>query len=235
MRGLRALVAGLSTASRSCSRGTVRRRRVGGARQQRDVGGELGELALDRAEPLVDGGERVGAVGLQLGEPLVEPVDAVLDALEALGDRAQAARQPLDVGGRRDVERAQRGLLGLRGLLARLERPRERAVDQRVLQQILRQLAEGVLALLGEPTPQPLVCHGVPPALRSNSGQSGHASAHPERHPGRGRRALDLRSRLRCRIAPTRSPRIDRKVTPDPSFFIACAPVPLDSFPYLAG
>ena len=53
----------------------------------------------------------------------VEPVDAVLDALEPLGDGAQPARQALDVGRGRDVQRAQRGLLRLAGALARLERP----------------------------------------------------------------------------------------------------------------
>ena len=84
------------------------------------------------------------------GEALVEAVDAVLDALEALGDRAHAAREALEVGRRGDVERADRDLLRLGGLLARLERAGDRAVDERVLEQVLGELAEGVLALPGE-------------------------------------------------------------------------------------
>ena len=123
-----------------------RGRRVDGAGQQRRP-----RRPASRAGPRSRRGarrrrERVAAVG-ELGEPLVEPVDAVLDALEALRDRPQPPREPLDVGRRRDVERAERGLLGLARALARLEGPGDRAVDQRVLQQVLRQLAEGVLAL----------------------------------------------------------------------------------------
>ena len=99
-----------------------------------------------------------------LGQPLVEPVDRLLDALHPLGHRAQPARQPLDVGRRRDVERAHRGLLRLHGALARLERPRDRGVHERVLEQLLGELAERVLALAGDPVAQPalgVVCHGV--------------------------------------------------------------------------
>ena len=47
-------------------------------------------------------------------EPLLEPVDRVLDALEPLRERAQAAGDALDVGRRGQVEGAHRGLLGLR-------------------------------------------------------------------------------------------------------------------------
>ena len=42
------------------------------------------------------------------------------------------------------------------GVLARLEGAGDRAVDQRVLQQVLRQLAQGVLALPREPVAQPV-------------------------------------------------------------------------------
>jgi hypothetical protein len=45
-----------------------------------------------------------------------------------------------------------------------LEGAADRAVDQRVLEQLLRELSERVLALFGEPVPQPVVCHRVPPA-----------------------------------------------------------------------
>ena len=61
-------------------------------------------------------------------DPVVEPVERVLDPLEALRDRPQPPGEPLDVGRRRDPEGAHRGLLGLDGLLARLERARERGV-----------------------------------------------------------------------------------------------------------
>ena len=55
------------------------------------------------------------------GDPLVEPVDRVLDPLEPLRHRPQPAGEALDVGSRRDAERAHRGLLRLDRLLARLE------------------------------------------------------------------------------------------------------------------
>ena len=84
------------------------------------------------------------------GEALVEAVDAVLDALQALGDRPHAPREALDVGGRRDVERPEGDLLSRGGLLAGLEGARDGAVDQGVLEQILGQSPEGVLALSGE-------------------------------------------------------------------------------------
>ena len=86
---------------------------------------------------------------------LVEAVDPVLDALEALGDRPHAPGEALDVGGRGDVQRAHRDLLGLGGLLARLEGAGQRAVDQRVLEQVLGELAQRVLALPGQAAAQP--------------------------------------------------------------------------------
>ena len=79
----------------------------------------------------------------------------VLDALEALRDRAQPAGDALDVGRRGDAERAHRGLLGLDGLLAGLERARHRCVHDRVGDQLLDDLAEGLLALPGERSRSP--------------------------------------------------------------------------------
>ena len=124
-------------------------------------------------------------------EPLVEPVDAVLDALEALRDRAQAPRQPLDVGRRRDVERAHRGLLRLHRALARLERPGDRAVDERVLEQILRDLARArprSAWRAGRAGPRLPSC---PPAVRSILVGAGtlpqareHAEVEAESQPG---------------------------------------------------
>jgi hypothetical protein len=43
----------------------------------------------------------------------VEALDALLDALEAQGHRAQPASEPFDVGGGGQVERAHGDLLGL--------------------------------------------------------------------------------------------------------------------------
>ena len=67
------------------------------------------------------------ARGLQAGGELVDAVlqavERLLDALEARADGAQAPGQAVDVGRRRQVERAHRGLLRGRGLLARGERP----------------------------------------------------------------------------------------------------------------
>src|SRR5512133_286433 len=110
-----------------------------GRRLPRRRRAQLDELLGDRVER-----------ELQRGQALVEAVDAVLDALQALGDRAHAPRETLDVGRRRDVQRPEGDLLSRGGRLARLEGTRDGAVDQGVLEQILRQSPEGVLALSGE-------------------------------------------------------------------------------------
>ena len=110
-----------------------------------------GEVTGDLVQPLLDalGGlrRRRGGHG---GGPVLDPVESVLDALEPLRDRAQPARQSLDVRGRRDVQRAHGRLLRLDGLLPRLERARERAVHHGVGDQLLGEPAEGVLALARE-------------------------------------------------------------------------------------
>src|SRR6185295_5946826 len=74
--------------------------------------------------------------------------------LQALRERPHAPREALDVGRRRDVERPEGHLLRRRGLLAGLEGARDGAVDQGVLEQILRQSPEGVLARSGDALPQ---------------------------------------------------------------------------------
>jgi len=84
-------------------------------------------------------------------QALVEPVEAVLDALEALRDRPHATGEALDVGGRGDVQRPHRHLLGLGRLLLRVERAREGAVEQRVLEHVLGELADRILTLAGDP------------------------------------------------------------------------------------
>ena len=55
--------------------------------------------------------------------------------------------EALDVAGRREVQRTHRDLLGLGGLVADAERARQRAVDERVLEQVLGEAAERLLAL----------------------------------------------------------------------------------------
>ena len=76
---------------------------------------------------------------------LVEAVDAVLDALQALGDRSHPAREALDVCRRGDVQRPEGHLLGLGPSRAPRRRARDRSVHQRVLEEVLGELAQGVL------------------------------------------------------------------------------------------
>ena len=59
---------------------------------------------------------------------------AVLDALQALGDRTQAPRKPFDVGGGGNVEGAERELLSLGGALSRVEGPADLARSERVVE-----------------------------------------------------------------------------------------------------
>ena len=122
-----------------------RRRRPGVERrgERAELGAELGEVVLDRAEALLGTAERRLVERL---EALVEAIDAVLDALEPLRDRPQPPGQALDVGRGRDVQRAHRRLLRLHGPLAGAEGARDRGVDDRVLEQVLRELADRVLA-----------------------------------------------------------------------------------------
>ena len=58
--------------------------------------GDLAQLLLDRRQAALE----VGGPAHRR-EALVETVDAVLDALQALGDGPHATRQALQVGGRR--------------------------------------------------------------------------------------------------------------------------------------
>ena len=99
------------------------------------------ELLLDRRQPRLDGARR---------ERAVEAVHAVLDALQPMRDGAQPPRQPFDVGSRRDVERTHRDLLRLSSLLAGVERPPDRARQQRVFEQVGERLAEPVLRVAAQ-------------------------------------------------------------------------------------
>ena len=133
-----AVAASASTAQRGA------RRRLGGAPRLAAAPAwaspcAAGELLGDRVER-----------ALEAREALVEAVDPVLDALQALGDRPQAPREALDVGGRRDVERAEGDLLGLaafsRASKARAMAPLMSGFSSRSC----ASLSEGVLALSGE-------------------------------------------------------------------------------------
>ena len=152
---LRAGLAGASsTASRSCSRGTGAGRAssvsltsfVSWPSTAASRSASAGSLRARRTQL---GGEPVDAV--------LEPVERLLDALQPGADGAQPPRQPVDVGRRRQVQRAHRRLLRVDGLLARGERPRDRAVDQRVLEQVGGELAERLLALTRQPVAQALL------------------------------------------------------------------------------
>ncbi len=90
-----------------------------------------------------------------LAQRPVDAVHAVLDALQTLRYRAQTPREPLDVGGCGNVQCAQRQLLGLGGALARVERPADRACDQRVLDQVDERPADLVLGAGGQALAQP--------------------------------------------------------------------------------
>ena len=148
-RPSRALAPYSVTVRRSCARGTGS---SPGATDSRSA-------AMSRAISSSRSVRRPRADSLRRDrrEPLLEPVERVLDPLEPLRHRAQPPREPLDVGRRRDVERPHRDLLRLDRLLASLEGARDRAVDDGVRDQLLGDLAEGLLALAREPSFDALV------------------------------------------------------------------------------
>ena len=131
----------------------------------------LRQAGLDAADGVVARGRRHRA------EPAVELVDAVLDRVEALRHRPDAAREPLEVGGRRQVERAERDGLGLGGLLARLEDATDRRGDELALEQLARELAERVLTRPRDAIAQPLVLALVDVLVDALIVVIGHSSA----------------------------------------------------------
>ena len=154
------------TVRRSCARGT-------GSEPGRHGLAQRGEVAGDLVQPLprCPRGPCGAGAAAAAARPVLEPVEGVLDALEALGDRAQPPRQPLDVGGRRDVQRAHRRLLRLHGLLAGLEGAGQRPVHHRVRDQLLGDLAERLLALAREAVDERLFALvGHRPRAYSNHG-----------------------------------------------------------------
>ena len=180
---------------RSRPRGSARFLAAGLAWPRRSAAWMAVSWAAIVLEALLDRRARPAEASL----PLVEPVDGVLDALQPLGDRADPAGQALDVGRRRDVQRAEGGLLGLGRLLARLEGPGDGAGDQRVLEQVLGELADRVLALPGEPLAEAgiVVGHGatVSPAGRRRALARGGWSQSQARVEGQ------LHQRLTCDAA----------------------------------
>src|SRR6266487_4194347 len=87
-------------------------------------------------------------------------VEAILDRLESVGQRAKALLQPLELGGRRDVERSHRGALRVGGALAGAEGSGQRLVEKRVLEQGLGEIAERLLAAGAEPTADRFLAQG---------------------------------------------------------------------------
>ena len=107
-------------------------------------------------------------------DPLLHPVEQVLDRLEPLRQRAEPSRDPFHVRRGGNAERTHRGLLRVGGLLTSLERTLKRSRDHGIPEQILGQLAEGLLAL-----------------LRKSIAQAFGLVAHAQQSSGRGaRRAL---------------------------------------------
>src|SRR6202042_635855 len=82
-------------------------------------------------------------------QPRLDAIEAVLDALQPLRHTANAPGQALEIGSRGQVERGQRRLLRPHRALARLERGRQGAAHDPVLEQFLGELADRLLALLG--------------------------------------------------------------------------------------
>src|SRR6185369_3092476 len=115
-----------------------------------DVECELIDAGLDSLETLDDLAR--GAVGgirhrVELGP---DRVDAVLHLLQPLRDRAKPARELLEIAGRGEVQGAHRRLLSLGHLLAGRECARQGGVENGVLEEVIRQLADRVLGLAGD-------------------------------------------------------------------------------------
>ena len=72
------------------------------------------------------------------------------------GDRPQPAGQPLHIGGRGDPEGSHRGFLGPNGGFTRLERARDGRADHGIRDYLLRDPAEGLLALSRKTVHEPV-------------------------------------------------------------------------------
>src|SRR5436190_4942784 len=81
-----------------------------------------------------------------------EVVEAILDRLEPVRERTETLLEPLHVARGGDVQSAHRGALGLCGALPRPDRPGHRLVEQRVVEEGLRQVAQRLLAARPNPT-----------------------------------------------------------------------------------
>jgi len=97
-------------------------------------------------------------LSVSCGEPAAEAADfavrfveLLLDLLEPLRERAQAALQAFDVARRGQIEGAHRRVLGLDHLLPCAEGGGDRVVDRGALDQCLRQLADRLLGTGAEP------------------------------------------------------------------------------------
>ena len=128
----------------------------------RERGLEPRECLLDRDQTFVQRAPRS-----ELLDPQVEPVEAVLNRLEPLGDAPQPSRQPLEIAGRGQVQRAHRDLLGAGGALAGLECGRQRLAHDGILEHSLRDPADRFLALARDPIAEAfvLVAHAHQPLV----------------------------------------------------------------------
>ena len=110
------------------------------------MGRRGGAAALDASPgPEVSRARRALALPAQLGELAVDPVEPVLDLLEPLGEGAQPAREPVDVVAGGQVQVADRARPGLRGALTGAEGDLQGLVQPGVLDQELRQVAQRAL------------------------------------------------------------------------------------------
>jgi hypothetical protein len=96
----------------------------------------------------------LGAIAAALGGELTaqaadlsgNPVELVLDPVEPLRERTQAALEALDVAGRGQIERRHRRLLSLESFLASAKGGSDRALQHLAIEQRLGELADGLLA-----------------------------------------------------------------------------------------
>ena len=88
---------------------------------------------------------RLGGAPTKHGELVERVIKAILERFEPIRQRTEPLLNALDVGRRRDVERAHRRALCLGCPLARADRLRHRLAEERVVEERLRQVGQGLL------------------------------------------------------------------------------------------
>ena len=199
--------AGLSTSSRSCSRGTGAGA-VSSARARCATSAASFASCASIAASRSSGGWAVRATSSKRRSSRSTPSSIPSSRCETDRSRRVSRSRSAADG---QVERAHRRLLRGHGALARLERAADRAGHERVLQEVLRELAERVLALAGDPVAQLLaarvvVCHrcllchaGSRAAARGNVAQTAVSAAclSLEVEGEMRRRSIDIRKGAR--------------------------------------